>query len=53
MTFQPVVMLVIGMLCFTSALGWACQNHPNIPAALAFLGFSIGYFALAALFTSP
>ena len=45
---QTIIMVCIGTLCTVSALCWFSESA--IAAGMAFLGFGIGYFALAALF---
>lgn len=45
---QTILMICIGLLCWISALCWFSENA--MAPGIAFIGFGIGYFALAALF---
>lgn len=49
MIVQVWLMMLIGFLCLTSALNWWI-SHGAVASGIAFLGFAIGYFALAAVF---
>jgi hypothetical protein len=47
---QTVLMLLLTSLCLVSAIHWSVTG--NLPVALAFGGFALGYVGLAWAFAS-